>query len=358
MLWSTSSATRDHNPLKMGREFCLYCSTALVSHPDSAKHPATVRYCPVCGWWWVERVQTHGFLGGGNLQMHGTYVALAEFDTTDINTPLQEVRQYLVARYNDRMSMAWELFEDVVREVFRDSGFTVVASGRRKDGGIDAVLSMGTSSGCIGVQIKRSRNQIQVAQIRSFLGALMLKGLAAGVFVTTSGFTKGARQAAAASPTAAGVPVELVDASKFFDALHFTTRAPAPASTMIEEVLAGHLEYTLIDEVGFELVKNARWGLIEAFYKSIRRKTPWRTLAERTVWAGKVQWRPGLECRGFQVMYEFDPVLRRYFGIAGGPSRNLLLFDSETEAGIKVAFERQVHERMWYVDRGHDVWTS
>ena len=69
--------------------------------------------------------------------------------------------------------------------------------GSSGDGGIDVIINqdaLGLEK--VYVQAKRWRNQVGGPQIRDFSGGLQLRGAAKGVFVTTSEFTKSARESA------------------------------------------------------------------------------------------------------------------------------------------------------------------
>jgi len=72
----------------------------------------------------------------------------------------------------------------------------------------------------IGVQVKRRKDAVEVEQIRAFLGALVLGGYARGVDVSASRFGRGVREAARCS-TQTVMPIELVDAGRFFDMLGY-----------------------------------------------------------------------------------------------------------------------------------------
>jgi restriction system protein len=92
-----------------------------------------------------------------------------------------------------------------------------------------------------GIQVKRSRNPIDVEQLRSLAGALVQGGHVSGVFVTTSRFTSDARRAATTFESR-GYPIELFDANRFLDALHISQR---PAYASYDEWHAAHGEQTL-----------------------------------------------------------------------------------------------------------------
>ncbi len=142
---------------------------------------------------------------------------LKRLDLTDLSTPIKDVQTYLTAKYSDRFSMAWQLFEDTVGSVFAGLGYKARVTARSDDGGIDVILD-GPDDRTIGVQVKRYRNSIKAAQIRELAGALVLNGLTEGVFVTTSSFQQGAEEAAKLA-AARGIPVRLLDAKRFYEAL-------------------------------------------------------------------------------------------------------------------------------------------
>ncbi|WP_172173395.1 restriction endonuclease [Paraburkholderia elongata] len=120
------------------------------------------------------------------------------------------------------------LFELTVASVFSDFGYKAAATAYSNDGGIDVVLEDGTG-GRIGVQVKRQRRSVEVEQLRAFLGALTLGGFTSGVFVSSSRFCRGAILVAQRS-TERIMPIEIVDANRFFDMLGFAqlNHAPGP----------------------------------------------------------------------------------------------------------------------------------
>ena len=145
---------------------------------------------------------------------------LKRLDLTKINTPLIEIREYLLAKYKERFTMRWELFEDVVGSVFKSMGYHVQVTGRSNDGGIDVFLESPDNK-IIGVQVKKYKNKIKVKQIRSLTGALVQKGITKGVFVTTSEYQPSAETAAALS-SKRGYPIELINSKRFYEALQIT----------------------------------------------------------------------------------------------------------------------------------------
>lgn len=185
--------------------------------------------CPTCGWWVAEdRVVLPAERYQRWVVTLASTSALQELSLSDIALPLQEVRRYLMRRFESRTTMHPRLFELTVASVFNDLGYKSTATAYSHDGGIDVVLECAAGER-IGVQVKRQKSSIEVEQIRAFLGALTLGGFSKGVFVSSSRFSRDAARAAQQS-TERVVPIELVDANRFFDMLGCAQlkRAPRP----------------------------------------------------------------------------------------------------------------------------------
>ena len=213
---------------------CLYCGTRMETIPAqplaNAHWPAhfderTVIACPVCGWW-MRRDTHHGTDAAGAYAfsiVNGAIGSLYEFHQLDSTLPLGEIRSYLAARYESRKQLSPKALEEVVASVYRDIGYAdVVVTGQTNDGGVDVAMT-GSDGKMVAVQVKRYENKIEAEQIRAFTGALLIRGITKGLFVTTSVFTKGARSAAALSGSR-GYPVELIDATRFYEALKIAQR--------------------------------------------------------------------------------------------------------------------------------------
>lgn len=187
---------------------------------DIVERKVCLHVCPDCGWWIAE---DRAVLPA--MQWQRWVVALAsapvleELALHDVGVPLQQVRCYLMRKFDARASMHPRLFELTVASVFGDLGYRAYATAYSNDGGIDVILEDG-SGARIGVQVKRRRDIVEVEQIRAFLGALVLGGYTRGVYVSASRFSRGAREAAHRS-TRTVMPIELVDADRFFDMLGY-----------------------------------------------------------------------------------------------------------------------------------------
>lgn len=176
-----------------------------------------ISICETCGWWKIVKDVSISAKAWQIWQFFfGVVGSLKQFEPNNISVPINEIEQYLTARYDARFTVHPKLFEDVSASIFRNLGYSAIVTGFTHDGGIDIVLEKDNKQ--IGVQVKRYKNKIEVEQIRSFGGALILSGYLEGVFVSTSDFRKGAIQAAE-NFTKKGLPIKLINADRFYDAL-------------------------------------------------------------------------------------------------------------------------------------------
>jgi restriction system protein len=154
----------------------------------------------------------------------GAIGTLKELELLDSSHTVDEIRQYLTVRYERRKEVNPAFFEQVVASVYRDIGYkNVRVTGRSNDGGIDIVME-GPNDSLVGVQVKRYKDKIEAEQIRAFTGALLLKDMTSGIFLTTSDYTRGAKRTATVAGQK-GYRIELVDAYAFYDALGIAQRA-------------------------------------------------------------------------------------------------------------------------------------
>lgn len=178
--------------------------------------------CPICGWWiaYDEKLElrqlsiAHYVSGGVG--------GLRAFDLTDVSQPVEDIRNFLAAKYDSRFQVHPRLFEETVASVFKDLGYEARVTGYSGDDGIDVILD-GPDDQTIGVQVKRYRHTIQVSQLRELTGALVINGLTQGIFVTTSEFQAGAERTAKMSE-AYGYPIKLYNAGRFYEALKLAQR--------------------------------------------------------------------------------------------------------------------------------------
>lgn len=240
-IWSQPSHTSDQCAGLIGTDACIFCRTALRllgreveadRDPESIEiflgpqwtNTRAVSFCPACGWWLAMETRYIVGLNERCRDWYGACAQLAQLDLDDVAQPLDEVRRYLLARYETRFDMHPRLLELAVADVFRGLGYAAHVTAYSNDGGIDAVL-VSPAGGLVGVQVKRYRGSISVEQIRAFTGALFIGGYTRGVFVTTSAFQSGAGRTCGLAALR-GMRVELMDAPRLYDALRITARPP------------------------------------------------------------------------------------------------------------------------------------
>ncbi len=194
---------------------------------DICERQRSIQICPICYWWSaIDRAVLPAVRYQFWLINLASTATLIDFDVGDVSTPIDEIRRYLCQRYDARHSLHPRLYEQTIASVFRDIGYDAEATAYSNDGGIDVVFR-GTKGKRIGVQVKRRRRSVEVEQIRSFFGALILGGYTRGIFVSTSKFQRGAIRAAE-SASQKRMPIELVDADRFLDMLGIAQLANMP----------------------------------------------------------------------------------------------------------------------------------
>jgi hypothetical protein len=265
-IWTYSDTLSDNATVKaaIGFRSCPFCKTGLKklrTERTEAEIAAGIQQdtdrvcyaCKVCGWWAVRREEftttnvtarygkthqeeiqdrmknlfgrhrgRHGEPLPHEYRVLGAAASLKNFSVADIDAPVEEIRQWLTGKYQDRFHVHPRKFEETVASVFGHLGYQTCVTAYSGDGGIDVVLD-GPDGVVIGVQVKRYKHSIQVDQIRELVGALVLKGMTRGVFVTTSSFQSGAGKVAEEAGKL-GYPIELVDAEAFYDALKIAQR--------------------------------------------------------------------------------------------------------------------------------------
>ena len=210
------------------RRTCLYCKTLLT---EVEAIPSTLdwrpvrtrgRCCPMCGWWYVEEI-----LEKSHDHSYGGFARLRNLDLNDVSLPVEEVRQYLLAKFDSRFRVHPRMFEQTVATVFRDVGYAARLTAYGGDNGIDVFLD-GPDGTLVGIQVKRWRGSVKIEQIHALAGALIVNGCTEGVFVTTSSFQRGAKRTADVFRTEVGIPIQLIDSSRLYAALQIAATSDIP----------------------------------------------------------------------------------------------------------------------------------
>lgn len=247
LIWNYQATVSDNESVSTALNCvtCLFCREPLrILKDDSSAEQVRkglleetrlhVRTCDSCGWWWAKRSEYRLSTNIGKYSVidpseycedrtWGATSVLKQLDLGDINTPVAEVRDFLMRRYEARFQLNPQLFERTVASVFGHLGYQATATAYSGDDGVDVILE-GPSGDTIGVQVKRYKNRIGVDQIRELAGALVLAGMTKGIFVTTSDYQSGAYSTVDRYERLRGMRIELLNAERFFDQLKLAQR--------------------------------------------------------------------------------------------------------------------------------------
>ena len=180
--------------------------------------------CDHCGWWFAHRRLYETVHGEGYCTVQGAAGNLFPLAEIDDDDSIETARIELLRNWGRAKGVVDpRKLEEIVAGVFRSFGYHASATAYSNDGGIDVVLEHEGKKH--GVQVKRYKSSIVVEEIRSFAGALLLNGLPSGVFVTTSDYQRGCHTAVKGYEEL-GMPTELVNGQRFFQALELKRREP------------------------------------------------------------------------------------------------------------------------------------
>lgn len=174
------------------------------------------RCCPVCGWWCIVQ-DIHYQASRPYIAFNWASGCLHKHESRHVSTPVRELRQILCANYELRTAIDPLRLEGVVRSIFSSLGCYVEIAKPYQDGGID-IFGWDREGVPFGVQVKRYRNKVRIEEVRAFLGALLLQGFLRGVFVTTSGFTRGVT-GLQHQARLKGIQLSCIDASRLLEML-------------------------------------------------------------------------------------------------------------------------------------------
>ena len=244
-------------------DYCIFCKTKMRvvreielkrKNKWNFENRKQIKLCPVCGWWTV--IQKYGengqFCGDPTIICtYGSYAVLKKLDLVDVSLPIEDVSDYLLAKYEERFLMSPRLFEETVAAAFRNAGYYARTTAYQNDGGIDVILD-GKDNKTIGVQVKRYKNSIKVSQIREFAGALIENDMTKGIFVTTSEFQCGAYKSAS-NYSEKGIGIKLINSDMFYDALQIKKEADDSLyEEIIKEISGIKLINVCISKLGYE----------------------------------------------------------------------------------------------------------
>ncbi len=190
---------------------CFYCARALTTKNRvsgqktyrtaskvSAFYPGMhgLSYCQYCGWW-TTSTSYIDVLGGraGPLEV----ARVMSFDISSLDVPVEALTMHLARNTEDLYYVHPRVFEDVVLRLLNEHlSCDLAMSQTSRDGGYD-LFGLDADRQRILVQVKRykSTRKIGVSVIREFAGVLLREDVRQGIVVTTTRFTRPARQEAA-----------------------------------------------------------------------------------------------------------------------------------------------------------------
>jgi restriction system protein len=201
-----------------------------------------LRSCRTCGWWQL-RAEAIGIPDGRRAHWAHQYSSiLQEVDIASTNAALEDLRRHLIEKWDDRKFISASKAEDLVAGVLKDhlgcEVQKVTANVTAPDGGIDLLVFTKDGEISAAVQVKRriQRCSESVQVVRQFIGALVVKGIPKGIFITTA--PRFSRQAQIAGSSEALVrrdlELELIDGDRLLEMLRATC---PPSSASLPDIV-------------------------------------------------------------------------------------------------------------------------
>jgi restriction system protein len=189
------SLARRANDIQV-RGDCPYCKVPLGVAFRTQDYPGleydydndrTVSTCPDCGFWTVYKYTACD--SATIAYMEEFFEAyLRNFEVSSAQIPVETLRAYLKKNEARFHEVNPTKFEELVGSVFRDVLQCEARHvGRTGDGGIDLIVLDAETP--LAIQVKRRRDGRStegVDTVRTFLGAILLKGVQRGAIVTTA----------------------------------------------------------------------------------------------------------------------------------------------------------------------------
>ena len=152
-IWKHGEVSGDLLDGLFDRDSCPHCGLSLLQLPKVVfayeskpeRSLNTLKACRGCGWWRLSRIVRNRFAPRikGIAGIYRSAAILRRFSECDLREPITDVRAFLMARWGRRNNLDPLVVQDVVSSVFRDLGWTILAVGYRKDGGVDVVAERG-----------------------------------------------------------------------------------------------------------------------------------------------------------------------------------------------------------------------
>jgi hypothetical protein len=215
---------------RFNEERMLYDNSQLTGTSIKETWKLILLVCNSCGWWQVTR---KGFRGKESAITHDIFTfhsILERVDPGSDRMAMINLRQKLQDNWKSHKDLSSaemaELVRDILKEHYSCDVIHTKSHVNTPDGGIDLLIAHDGTVIKEGVQVKRRLNgkPESISYVRDFLGALMIKGLQKGTFVTTSErFTKDVVEAQAILYKNSKIELNLIDAGRLLELLNATT---------------------------------------------------------------------------------------------------------------------------------------
>jgi hypothetical protein len=197
--------------------FCDHTYPPNTCRRDAGNMATTDATCQLCGFnygdSWCE--------GMTFLERCGHVSFLKPMSVNCPELRLDELGTHLKRRYRDIYSIAPRTLERLVEDVYRNLGYATRLTPQARDGGFDVLLESAAGEQVL-VEVKRysEDRSVGIDIVRQLLGVQLDLGVRKAKIVTSTRFTRPARELAAKSGVAlGGYWVDLVDADELVRAL-------------------------------------------------------------------------------------------------------------------------------------------
>lgn len=218
---------------------CPFCKTEYETerfdpYPSSGAHQE--KRCHICGFWWIR---DYGNDGHWDSQIY-EFAALQRLEINSSDLALEELGTHIRRRFGDIYHLTPRRFEELVADIYSNLGYLPRLTQHTRDGGYDIYMLEKSSKEQTIVKCKRygKDRRLRVGTVRQVLGIQLETGIRQAKIVTTTSFTKPARDTAnkvSASPS--GYQLELIDAHELLTALGVYNAKLPPLHVQIERTL-------------------------------------------------------------------------------------------------------------------------
>ena len=193
----------DQNPYNLSQADCPWCTKILRKIRNSKDGPSggsaqESGNCEFCGWGYsMDSTWSYSVHWG---QSSSSCLMLRDFNPSDprisfkindLRTPLDAVGTYLKSHYSDIYNLNPRRFEQLIEDVFRNSGFRTRLTQQTRDGGADIILLGDDNENLAIVEVKRysMQNAVGIELVDRLIGAAIRWDVRKAYLVTSSRFS-------------------------------------------------------------------------------------------------------------------------------------------------------------------------